>query len=500
MRKVIVGVGLGVLLLAVNAPSASAAKVLLPPGGGPHVRVLNGNGGGLRDFFAYPDGFNGGVNVAVADVLGDDAPEIITGAGPSGSPAVRVFSQDGQLLVDFPAFDAAFKGGVFVAAGDVDNNGKAEIIASPGWGSVPVVRVFEGTGGLLRQFFAYDQGFTGGVHVAAGDADGSGFDRIVTAPSFNGGPHIRVWDGSGNLQSEWFAYDPNFKGGVNVAAGLGRVATIPASEGTSQVKVFSNGNEMAQWIAYPPNFQGGGTIAMGDVGGSPSVVTGAGPGGGPHVKTFTDSGTEHSSFFAYVDAYTGGVNVAVGDNNIVTGAGVPRLVEVLANGAVGGGVAGLQERLLQLGYWLPGVNGRFDANTTQAVYAFQKAMGLPRDGRIDPSDAAVLASAQRPTATATSGDLTFAAGERSKTITVPVPDDGKDEPDESVFVSLSSPSANAELGEPRQAELRITDDDQEPKTTITVTPDQVGPEQAIVSVVGVGRSSTGAAIETPLNI
>ena len=71
---------------------------------------------------------------------------------------------------------------------------------------------------------------------------------------------------------------------------------------------------------------------------------------------------------------------------------------------MGPGVAGLQERLLSLGYWLPGVNGRFDSNTTQAVYAFQKANGLPRDGKIGPDDQAAL-SCCRPAAASTSGDL-----------------------------------------------------------------------------------------------
>jgi hypothetical protein len=98
--------------------------------------------------------------------------------------------------------------------------------------------------------------------------------------------------------------------------------------------------------------------------------------------------------------------------------------------------------------------------------------------------------------TDTAGDVTFAAGERFKTISIPVTDDGKDEPDETVVVSLANPSANAELGEHR-AELTIADDDQAPKTTITANPDNpAGSDQAIVSVVGVGRTSTGAPIET----
>jgi peptidoglycan hydrolase-like protein with peptidoglycan-binding domain len=78
-----------------------------------------------------------------------------------------------------------------------------------------------------------------------------------------------------------------------------------------------------------------------------------------------------------------------------------------AVGTSGGGeTARLQQRLLELGFWVAGADGDYGLTTRQAVMAFEKYMGFEADGRLDERSAAELsAMASRPRARANSGTL-----------------------------------------------------------------------------------------------
>jgi peptidoglycan hydrolase-like protein with peptidoglycan-binding domain len=62
--------------------------------------------------------------------------------------------------------------------------------------------------------------------------------------------------------------------------------------------------------------------------------------------------------------------------------------------ASGPAVAALQQRLLDLGFWLSGANGQYDLVTQQAVMAFQKYNNLPPTGTADQTTIDLLNVAQ----------------------------------------------------------------------------------------------------------
>jgi hypothetical protein len=244
-------------------------------GGGPHVITYAANGNVLSSFFAYDRGFTGGVRVAVGDVNNDGFNDVVTGAGVTGGPHVRVWSgRDGSEIRGWFAFDRRFLGGVFVATGDINGDRFADVVVGAGSTGGPHVTVWDGrTGGLIHSFFAYDRTFPGGVRVAAADVDGDGLADIVTGAGPSGGPHVRVFRGR-DLQEirGFFAFGIDYPFGVQVAAG------------------DLNGDGRAD------------------------IITTADLGGGPHVRAWDGAtGNELYGFFPFDVTYTGGVRPAIGD-------------------------------------------------------------------------------------------------------------------------------------------------------------------------------------------
>jgi hypothetical protein len=248
----------------------------------------------------------------VCDFNGDGIDDIVTGAGPGGGPHVRVWDgATGALVSEFFAYATGFTGGVNIAVGDVNHDGAPDIVTGAGPGGGPHVRVFTQAGVLEGEFFAYDAAFRGGLNVAVGDVNIDGTNEIVTGAGPGGGPHVKVFsDANGSLSSQFMAFDNTFFGGVSVAVAYGHVVAAPIGGAAPAVKYFSNGVSYYQFMAYDQAFRGGVTLAARDVNGdgSPDIITGAGPGGGPHVRGFNFT-TLVREWFAFDPAFTGGVFV-----------------------------------------------------------------------------------------------------------------------------------------------------------------------------------------------
>ena len=209
------------------------------PGAVARVRTFAADGtpqtGLSADFLAYDSSFLGGARVALADVTMDGVPDTITGAGPGGAAHVTVVNgANGIAVRSFLAFPDAPVDGVYVAGGDVDNDGIADIIVGRGSGN-PQVRVFSGrTGETIRDFVVEDLG-NAGVRVASIDVNADGFSDIIVGSGPGVAPAVKVIEGAGGTVLNFMAYDASFTGGVFVAGAAPQsrmVVDLPAVNST----------------------------------------------------------------------------------------------------------------------------------------------------------------------------------------------------------------------------------------------------------------------------
>jgi hypothetical protein len=219
------------------------------PGGGPAVSILDSETGEvLQSFFAFDPAFTGGVFIAVRDFNGDGILDIIAGAGAGGGPEVRIFNGNSlSVIKSFFAYAEDFIGGVSVASVDFNNDGILDLVTGAGAGGAPHVKVFDGaTSSILSQWYAYPASFTGGVFVAAGDIGNDGNIEVVTGAGSGGAPVVAVWDPyTGALLAQFMAYAEDFTGGVRVGVSDGNfdgildLVTGAGPGGGPQVNGFS---------------------------------------------------------------------------------------------------------------------------------------------------------------------------------------------------------------------------------------------------------------------
>jgi len=246
-------------------------------GGSPHVVVyrVNPDTGAetqVTGFHGYSPAFVGGVRVAVGEFDGDksNGSEIVTGPGPGGGPHVRIFKVNPDRSITEPlgggfmAFTPQFAGGIYVGGGDIDGDGRDEVIVGAGPGGGPHVRIMKWdivTKGFVEMagFYAYSRLFSGGVSVGAGDVvpeDGAPRLEAITAPVSGGGPHVRLFDRTGSVVREFMAFEQEYGEGVRVASGdldFDTVDDVIVARATrSEVALFADEGTRGFTLLRPP--------------------------------------------------------------------------------------------------------------------------------------------------------------------------------------------------------------------------------------------------------
>ena len=204
-------------------------------GSEPYVSVIDEYSGKVvRKFLAYEKGYRGGVRVATGDLTGDGVDEIVTAPGRSHKPEIRVFQLDGTELTQFRflAYAANFTGGVNVAVGDVDGDGKNDIVTAPSYGASQVKvwrNLFDPAhptadpiaSAPYRSFLAFPAKFIGGATVQVADMgtfSNATAEEILVGNGAGMRSTINVFDAARavpRVVRTFFPFESTFRGGVS---------------------------------------------------------------------------------------------------------------------------------------------------------------------------------------------------------------------------------------------------------------------------------------------
>ena len=245
--------GLAIESLEQRRVMAASVAVGAGIGSSPIVRLVDAQTGAVRaEAMAFETTFKGGVRVAMGDVDGDSIPEILTASGAGRLAEIRVFKeQPGPTALSptvlreltayrtFP-FGSKYSGGVEVACGDVDANGREDIVAamSRGGGTVNIFLSVDAADPIAnaayRSFTPFGGTYGGGASVAVAELGTFSDGRLVNAIIPDRHVEIVVGSGAGRPATVK-AYDisatprvvmtimpmsPGLQGGVMVASGL----------------------------------------------------------------------------------------------------------------------------------------------------------------------------------------------------------------------------------------------------------------------------------------
>jgi RHS repeat-associated protein len=229
--------GSGLYLAAGDVTGDGIADLIITPDrdGGPRVKVVQG---GILDTFADFIGigdpnFRDGAVAAVGDITGDGRPDLMVSAGVNGGPRIALYDgavvrgtdQPPKLVGDFFAFDPDSRFGAYVALGDVDGDGKADLVFGSGPGAAPQVRILSGPDiltGTQTEVANFSPGSgTGGAPLVVKDLDGDGAADLVVGATAGASGRVTAYRGtalSGAAVVPLFTDDTDagFTGGVFV--------------------------------------------------------------------------------------------------------------------------------------------------------------------------------------------------------------------------------------------------------------------------------------------
>ena len=187
-------------------------------GGNGHLEIFNADNAHWFDGYPFSANNVKELRYSVSKSINGSAVEILV-TPALGSSGVLYDYHGGVVDENFFPFGPKYKAGFYGALGNFDGGTEMEAAIGSGGSRIGEVLVFDSNLQKIKfRFFPFDKKYKGSVKVAAGDINGDGKSEIIVMGKIGIKNTIRIFDNKGKKLAEWVVNSPFGGGDLNIGA------------------------------------------------------------------------------------------------------------------------------------------------------------------------------------------------------------------------------------------------------------------------------------------
>lgn len=288
------------------------------------IYILDSKTFKIKSSFEIQNKWEEGISICAIDLGGDGISEIAISGSDFSNSLIEIYTLRGELINSFYAYEKSFKGGIDIACGDLDQDGKGEIVVVPKDKKPAKLKIFNGYGEKIlgKEFYVFDPIARNGATVAIGNIGGDKKKEIIIGSPRFYDPEIFIFTYDGRMINKFKVFGFDKYAGIFVSIvdlgkdGINEILVSSRSFDLPKIAIYRLDGSLINWFyVYDLGFRGGVKAKGFDIlrNGKEEILVVPNMLGFSHLRIFSGYGKEvlPSKFLIKDDRE--GINLVLGD-------------------------------------------------------------------------------------------------------------------------------------------------------------------------------------------